>query len=121
MPAVEALIATLEGDEKTGAKIVLRALEEPVRQIAANAGLEGSVIILSLIHISYPLGAGYSPLSNGSIIFSSNHSLLYVSLGKPCAPLSLIHISELVDSCILKLKTEFGSDNSTACKNCDIL
>ena len=45
MPAVESLIATLEGDEKTGAKIVLRALEEPVRQIAANAGLEGSVII----------------------------------------------------------------------------
>ena len=45
MPAVEALIATLEGDEKTGAKIVLRALEEPVSQIAANAGLEGSVII----------------------------------------------------------------------------
>ena len=45
MPAVEALIGTLEGDEKTGAKIVLRALEEPVRQIAANAGLEGSVII----------------------------------------------------------------------------
>ena len=45
MGAVEALIATLEGDEKTGAKIVLRALEEPVRQIAKNAGLEGSVII----------------------------------------------------------------------------
>ncbi len=45
MPAVEKLIATLEGDEKTGARIVLRALEEPVRQIAANAGLEGSVII----------------------------------------------------------------------------
>ncbi|MBO5377165.1 MAG: chaperonin GroEL [Ruminiclostridium sp.] len=45
MGAVDALIATLEGDEKTGAKIVLRALEEPVRQIAANAGLEGSVII----------------------------------------------------------------------------
>ncbi len=45
MAAVEALIATLEGDEKTGAKIVLRALEEPVRQIATNAGLEGSVII----------------------------------------------------------------------------
>ncbi len=45
MGAVEALIATLEGDEKTGARIVLRALEEPVRQIATNAGLEGSVII----------------------------------------------------------------------------
>ena len=45
MAAVEKLIAKLDGDEKTGAKIVLRALEEPVRQIAANAGLEGSVII----------------------------------------------------------------------------
>ncbi len=46
MSAVEALIPTLDGDdEKTGARIVLRALEEPVRQIAANAGLEGSVII----------------------------------------------------------------------------
>ena len=45
MPAVKVLVDTLEGDEKTGAKIVLRALEEPVRQIALNAGLEGSVII----------------------------------------------------------------------------
>ena len=45
MAAVEKLLTKLEGDEKTGAKIVLRALEEPVRQIAANAGLEGSVII----------------------------------------------------------------------------
>ncbi len=45
MDAVEKLITTLDGDEKTGAKIILRALEEPVRQIALNAGLEGSVII----------------------------------------------------------------------------
>ena len=45
IPAVEKLIPELEGDEKTGAAIVLRALEEPVRQIALNAGLEGSVII----------------------------------------------------------------------------
>lgn len=45
MPAVEALIEELEGDEKTGAKIVLKALESPLRQIATNAGLEGSVII----------------------------------------------------------------------------
>ena len=45
MGAVDKLIAKLEGDEKTGAKIVLRSLEEPIRQIAANAGLEGSVII----------------------------------------------------------------------------
>jgi chaperonin GroEL len=43
--AVEDLIAKTEGDEKTGIKIVKRALEEPVRQIAENAGLEGSVVI----------------------------------------------------------------------------
>ena len=45
IPAVKALCDELSGDEKTGAKILLRALEEPVRQIAYNAGLEGSVII----------------------------------------------------------------------------
>ncbi|MBQ6675147.1 MAG: chaperonin GroEL [Ruminococcus sp.] len=49
MPAVEELVNTLEGDEKTGAAIVLKALEEPVRQIALNAGLEGSVIIDKII------------------------------------------------------------------------
>ena len=49
IPAVKELSLTLEGDEKTGANIVLRALEEPVRQIAANAGLEGSVIIDKII------------------------------------------------------------------------
>lgn len=49
MPKVRELIDALEGDEKTGAKIVLRALEEPVRQIALNAGLEGSVIIENII------------------------------------------------------------------------
>ena len=43
--AVAALVDTLEGDEKTGAKIILKALEEPVRQIAANAGTDGSVIL----------------------------------------------------------------------------
>ena len=43
--AVEKLVEALKGDEKTGAMIIRRALEEPVRQIAANAGLEGSVIV----------------------------------------------------------------------------
>lgn len=42
---VQKLVDASEGDEKTGAKIVLKVLEEPIRQIAANAGLEGSVII----------------------------------------------------------------------------
>ncbi len=45
MPAVEKLAGEKEGDEKTGVRIVLKALEEPMRQIAANSGLEGSVII----------------------------------------------------------------------------
>ncbi|MCR5121797.1 MAG: chaperonin GroEL [Ruminococcus sp.] len=49
IPAVQAVCDKLEGDEKTGAQIVLRALEEPVRQIAANAGLEGSVIIDKIV------------------------------------------------------------------------
>ena len=44
IPAVEALAKKTTGDEKTGVRIVLRALEEPVRQIAENAGFEGSVI-----------------------------------------------------------------------------
>ena len=62
MPAVKALVETLEGDEKTGAKIVLRALEEPVRQIALNAGLEGSVIIEN-INRSEKVGYGYDAYS----------------------------------------------------------
>jgi chaperonin GroEL len=46
LKAVEAIKAdSLEGDERTGARIVLRALEEPLRQIAQNAGLEGSVVV----------------------------------------------------------------------------
>jgi len=45
IPAVEAYVETLSGDVKTGAAIIKRALEEPVRQIAENAGLEGSVVV----------------------------------------------------------------------------
>ena len=45
IPAVTALLADVEGDEKTGVQIVAKALEEPIRQIASNAGLDGSVIL----------------------------------------------------------------------------
>ncbi len=45
IPAVEKLVGTLEGDEKTGANIVARALAEPMKQIAANAGIDGSVVL----------------------------------------------------------------------------
>jgi chaperonin GroEL len=50
MPAVAKLLETADSDEKTGIKIVLRALEEPVRQIATNAGVEGSVIIDKIVN-----------------------------------------------------------------------
>ncbi len=62
MPAVEKLLSTCEGDEKTGVRIVLKALEEPVRQIAANAGLEGSVII-DKIRRSRKIGYGFDALN----------------------------------------------------------
>ena len=58
IPAVAKLIPTLEGDEKTGAKIILKALEAPVRQIAENAGLEGSVIIDKIVR-SRKIGYGF--------------------------------------------------------------
>ena len=45
IPEVAKLVDTVEGDEKTGVKIVLKALEEPVRQIAANAGFDGGVVV----------------------------------------------------------------------------
>ena len=57
--AVEALLDTVSGDEKTGVNIVLKAIEEPIRQIAANAGLEGSVII-DAIRRSGKKGYGYN-------------------------------------------------------------
>ena len=57
IPAVAALVDEVEGDEKTGVKIVLRALEEPVRQIAENAGFEGSVIVQRVK--SEPKGVGF--------------------------------------------------------------
>lgn len=59
--AVEALVAKAEGDERTGVQIVLKALEEPVRQIAANAGLEGSVIVAN-IKAANKIGYGYDAL-----------------------------------------------------------
>jgi len=58
MPAVAKTMNELEGDEKTGASIVLRALEEPIRQIALNAGVEGSVIIDTIVK-KKSVGYGY--------------------------------------------------------------
>ncbi len=57
IPKVDALIETLEGDEKTGAYIIRRAIEEPMRQIAENAGLEGSVIVSQMA--GKAVGVGY--------------------------------------------------------------
>ncbi len=54
--AVEALLETTEGDERTGVRIIRRALEEPLRQIAENAGLEGSVIVEKVINSEKGIG-----------------------------------------------------------------
>ena len=59
IPAVEKLLETTSGDEKTGVRIVLKALEEPIRQIAANAGLEGSVIVDKIMN-SGKTGYGFN-------------------------------------------------------------
>ena len=62
MPAVEKLLESTAGDEKTGVQIVLKALEEPVKQIAANAGLEGSVIVDKVK--TQKTGIGYNALTD---------------------------------------------------------
>ncbi len=61
IPRVEKLLNTVKEDEKLGVKIILKALEEPVKQIATNAGLEGSVI-LDKVKAS-PVGVGFDALN----------------------------------------------------------
>jgi chaperonin GroEL len=58
IPAVEALVETLTGDEKTGARIIAKALQAPIRQIAENAGVDGSVVF-EKISTSGKVGYGY--------------------------------------------------------------
>ncbi len=61
IPAVDSVIEALEGDEKTGALIIRRSLEEPVRQIAINAGLEGSIVVEKVRNSDS--GVGFDALS----------------------------------------------------------
>ena len=62
IPAVEKICASLDGDEKTGASIILKALEAPLRQIVANAGLEGAVIVNKVKESAK--GIGYNALTD---------------------------------------------------------
>ncbi len=62
-PDVDALIKTLEGDEKIGAQLIRRALEEPLRQIVGNAGEEGAVVVAK-IHESKDTNYGYNAATN---------------------------------------------------------
>ena len=62
IPAVEKLVAKLSGDEKTGAQIIVRALQAPIRQIAENAGVDGS-IVYDKIRSSRKVGYGYNAYS----------------------------------------------------------
>jgi len=63
IPSLKKLVATLKGDEKTGAEIVARAIEEPIRQIAANAGLDGAVIVDKIMN-SKKANYGFNFLTN---------------------------------------------------------
>lgn len=63
VPVLEKLVATLSGDEKTGASIILKACEEPVRQIAKNAGLDGSVIVDKIL-TKNSANYGFNALTN---------------------------------------------------------
>ena len=62
IPAIDSLIKTLEGDEKTGAQIVRRSLEEPLRQIVANSGEEGAVVVAKVL-ASKEQNYGYNALT----------------------------------------------------------
>ncbi|MBP3327399.1 MAG: chaperonin GroEL [Clostridia bacterium] len=78
IPAVKALLETDDADFKTGVRIVLKALEEPVRQIAANAGLEGSVIVNNIVEADkagygYDFGnEGYDDMFEAGILDPTN-------------------------------------------------
>lgn len=63
IPAIKNLVETLEGDEKTGANIILRAIEEPLRQIAKNAGLDGAVILNEVLKAN-DKNFGFNALTN---------------------------------------------------------
>jgi len=62
IPQIEELLAQTEGDEKTGVKIILKALEAPVKQIATNAGLDGSIILQQVKNNQ--VGVGYDALND---------------------------------------------------------
>ncbi|MBD5637019.1 MAG: chaperonin GroEL [Clostridia bacterium] len=63
VPVLKELVATLSGDEKTGAAIILKACEEPVRQIAKNAGVDGSVVVDKILTKNQP-SFGFDALKN---------------------------------------------------------
>lgn len=63
IPAIDKLISTLSGDEKTGAQIVRKALEEPVKQIAVNAGVDGGVVVNNILTAN-KANYGYDALKN---------------------------------------------------------
>ena len=63
IPVLRQLVETLDGDEKTGAQIILKACEAPVRQISANAGVDGSVVVEKIVSQNNP-NFGFNALKN---------------------------------------------------------
>ena len=63
-PRIEKLVAKLSGDEKTGANIILKALEAPIRQIAKNSGVDGGVVVNKVLENISQNAFGYDALKN---------------------------------------------------------
>ena len=91
IPAVQALLDTDDADYKTGVNIVLKALEEPVRQIAANADLEGSIIIEHL-KAKNTVGYGYNALTDTYGDMIDEGIVDPTKVTRSALQLSLIHI-----------------------------
>ena len=89
--AVTKLVSATSGDEKTGVNIVLKALEEPIRQIAANAGLEGSVII-DKIRRSRKVGYGFDAYNEQYLDMIEGGIVDPTIVSRSALQLSLIHI-----------------------------
>ncbi len=64
IPTLNKLVKSLSGDEKTGAMIVLKALEEPLKQISVNAGIDGSIVVNTILTSKKPATYGYDALNN---------------------------------------------------------
>lgn len=117
VPAVKTYSETLEGDEKTGARILLRALEEPLRQIAENAGFEGSVVVANVM--SKPPGTGFNAKTEEYANMIADGVVDPVKVTKSAIQnaSSASAMMLTTESCIVDVPTETALDKMIGTKN----